>query len=370
MKQLLYFSILAIFGLIATSCQPNGLVVEGQINNAANMRVFFDEVRLGKATNIIDKADLDADGNFSFTFEEGITPGIYNLRIGAKRLALVLDGSESTVRVDGDLNTLDRFEATLSGTPQSQTIATVMQGLMNRQYKLADIKNFVDTVANAHLGAFVAYTALGPNTSGIDIQQKALEKLQRAAPDTEATLAYAQHISTLQQRAAVQTRQTGPISVGMAAPEIKLPSPDGEEYSLADLRGNIVLLDFWASWCGPCRRENPAVVEVYNRYKSQGFTVYSVSLDGLDTRSKARYQPQDLPKALEGQKQRWINAINQDGLTWPYHVSDLQKWESTAGRAYGVSSIPRTFLIDREGNVAAVNLRGAAAIENALKQLL
>jgi len=358
-------------GLILCSCQPSGLVVDGQISNAANLQVFLDEVRLSKASTPLEKTTVDTDGHFQLEFPEGLPAGIYNLRIGAKRINLVFDGEESHVSITGDLNTIDRYQVQVSGSPSTEAAVKLMQGLFQRSFKIEDIANFVDTVQNPHLAAFAAYNALGPNVEkkALDIHEQALTKLSAAAPDAAATQAYAQHLDNLRQEAARQARQAGPIAVGMEAPDIKLPSPDGTEYSLSDLRGQVVLLDFWASWCGPCRRENPNVVRIYNRYKDQGFTVFSVSLDGLDTRSKARLQPEDIPRALEGQKQRWINAIKQDQLSWKYHVSDLKKWESEAGQLYGVRSIPRTFLIDREGKIAAINVRGEA-LEPAIKELL
>lgn len=127
--------------------------------------------------------------------------------------------------------------------------------------------------------------------------------------------------------------------IGAEAPEISLPNPEGDTLNLTDLRGKVVLIDFWASWCGPCRRENPRVKALYEEYKDQGFEILGVSLDR--------------------DKNRWVQAIEQDGLTW-YHVSDLKYWQSQAARTYGVSSIPHTVLVDREGNIAAKKLRGRA----------
>ncbi|MEM1359245.1 MAG: TlpA disulfide reductase family protein, partial [Bacteroidota bacterium] len=260
--------------------------------------------------------------------------------------------------------TIQNYQFEVAGSGDSKALVNMIQGLIRREYKPDDIKTFIDTVGNPHLGAFVAYTALSSAPQLIDIQKAAAEKLATAYPDSEASAAYMNYVAT-------QQRSLGPVSVGATAPDIKMPNPDGKEYALSDLQGKVVLLDFWASWCGPCRRENPAVVDVCNRYKDQGFTVFSVSLDGLDTRSKARFSNQDdINRAMEGQKQRWVNAIAQDKLAWPYHVSDLQKWESAASRLYGVTSIPRTFLIGRDGKVAAMNLRGARQIEEALKQAL
>ncbi len=140
-----------------------------------------------------------------------------------------------------------------------------------------------------------------------------------------------------------------PPSVGDVAPNISLKNPNGETMELADLKGKVVLLDFWASWCGPCRRENPNVVRAYNAYKEKGFTVFSVSLDN--------------------NKDKWLGAIKKDGLVWENHVSDLKGWKSAGAKKYGVRGIPATFLIDDEGVIRAVNVRGAK-LEKELDKLL
>lgn len=133
------------------------------------------------------------------------------------------------------------------------------------------------------------------------------------------------------------------------APEIEKRAPDGSIKKLTDLRGKYVLIDFWASWCGPCRMENPNVVRVYNQYKDKGFDIFSVSLD------------QD--------KGRWTKAIEADGLIWENHVSDLQGWQSDVVRQYNFNGIPHTVLIDPEGKIVATNLRGPS-LEKKLKELL
>ncbi len=131
----------------------------------------------------------------------------------------------------------------------------------------------------------------------------------------------------------------GSPKVGDLPPDIKLKDTNGKELSLHSLKGKVVLLDFWASWCGPCRKENPNVVGAYNKFKDKGFTVFSVSLDS--------------------NKDQWIAAIKKDGLLWENHVSDLKGWNSDAAKLYGVRGIPAAFLLDKTGKIVGTNLRGA-----------
>jgi thiol-disulfide isomerase/thioredoxin len=134
----------------------------------------------------------------------------------------------------------------------------------------------------------------------------------------------------------------------ITAPEIALKTPNGSELKLSDLRGKVVLIDFWASWCGPCRQENPNVVRLFKKFKNKGFTVFSVSLD------------EDI--------EAWKSAIAKDGLIWPNHVSDLKGWKTPLVSSYGFEAIPFTVLINQDGKVIGTNLRGTD-LEQKLEEL-
>lgn len=146
----------------------------------------------------------------------------------------------------------------------------------------------------------------------------------------------------------IDSRLRSVLTAGMEAPDIVMTDRDGNTRRLSDLRGKVVLIDFWASWCRPCRMENPNVVRLYQQFHDKGFEIFSVSLDN--------------------NREAWLKAIVDDHLDWPNHVSDLHGWSSAGGRLYGIQSIPATVLVDKEGKILARNLRGKE-LENKLQEI-
>ncbi len=194
------------------------------------------------------------------------------------------------------------------------------------------------------------------NPDNLRILKNVLSNYQRRYKDSPITKSMADQVFQIESAyqeflvaAKPESNNTKTISNKMKVPEIALKNPSGKVLKLSSLLGKVVLIDFWASWCGPCRKESPSMVRIYQKFKNKNFEIFSVSLDE--------------------DKEAWTSAITQDQLGWKYHVSELKGWQSSVVQLYGFNSIPHTVLIDTEGNLVQVGLRGAA-LESKINELI
>jgi peroxiredoxin len=258
---------------------------------------------------------------------------------GKKTQPLVLEISGSASNKDFTLFTKTFIPLAQQLNSVGNTINSSMPGpqrdsLMNiytatQQNVQNGIDQFVKEKGKSTVAAFVLNATYDFNPD-ISILEKRFNQLDPSVRRSDAGKLLYQFIAD---------KKVG--AIGTEAMDFTQPDTTGTPVSLSSFRGKYVLVDFWASWCGPCRNENPNVVENFNKFKAKNFTVLGVSLD------------------RPGQKDRWKNAINEDGLTWN-HVSDLQFWDNAAAKLYHIQSIPQNILVDPEGKIVAKNLRGPA----------
>ncbi len=369
----LFFSSLAAIAVFqgcesGAASNQKGTVIKGTIQNAGDLQLFLDILNYDNSNTVIAKAGIDNSGNFEIPLEEGIDKGIYRMRIGVKKAFFMFDGTEKNITIEGDLEGFERYTFKLDGSPAASDLSAIL----NKQATGGlDEKGMIDYIKSSKYplsASFIYLRAFPNNPDQLPLAKEVAQTLTASDPGSKYAQDFQKMIDAMEANIAV-LKANQAIQVGLPAPDIKLESPDGKTFALSDLKGKIVLLDFWASWCGPCRKANPHLVATYNKYKNKGFTVYSVSLDGINPRIRARLNSeQEIDQQMKQAKQRWVDAIEKDGLVWDSHVSDLQHWNSPAAKIYGVRSIPQTFLIDRDGTIAAINPR--YNLEEAILKLL
>ncbi len=362
----------------------NKTVIKGTIDGGASKTIYFENF-VNNQPNKVDSATIGTDGSYAIYTNHPVTD-FYRISLSNEDFAvLILDSTQTkevavnatagnmlrSYEVEGssDSKVLKQFyiqadqfaslkdsmqtlfnNMPLEPTPERDSLIAYFQQRQAEFYQYN--KNFIDQ----NVGSPACLSAL----SHLNIQQD-FDYFKKVQESLKAKMGHSIYVNQLtaqvkmveqqmeQQRlmAEQQAAMDKKLAVGTVAPEIKMADPNGNEVALSSLRGKTVLIDFWASWCKPCRAESPNLVRVYNQYRTKGFEIYSVSLD----------RTQD----------RWVQAIEQDGLAWT-HVSDLGFWNSAAAQLYGVRSIPFTVLIDEEGKIIAKNLRGAA-LEEKLKEI-
>lgn len=362
--------LLTIFVCAQTSAQKSTL--HGRILGLANTEgLVVYRVTEKNTTETIDTIKVKNNGNYNITVECA-KPTMFFLTISEKTDSPVIHAMllpQEKVELDMEYNT-SHNSITITSTKGSDNLSVyksfnnIIHGSLDelkaidneyvqpsttdaRKRELADkfqeiqtsqyqqIKTLLENNTSVLVSAFLVTYFDNDFSNSIKLYESIRNGLIKKYPDNN----FVKHIDE---------RLSQNIGIGSIAPEIVMSNPDGKTCKLSDLRGKIVLIDFWASWCAPCRAENPNVVRLYKKYNEKGFDVFSISLDK--------------------NKDQWTNAILKDGLIWPNHVSELKGWTSSAGKRYGVNSIPHTLLIDQEGRIIAKNLRGKE-LENKLKEL-
>ena len=367
---------LPIILLLTMSCSSKNETISGKFSDAEGQMIYLEELT-PTAVVVKDSVKLNNDGAFGFNITVEV-PKFFRIRESKNNFFNIILSPEEKVSVTGKLPELP-FTYTIEGSEESMELHALNKFLLdlykendslNRELQMHQMQqnqeafiatsqqqatlidrqsDFIRSFITKNTGKLVslaAVTNLKPDED-LSYYLKVADGLKETLPNSEYYTNFNAKVSEFKARMDEIEAQNKKLGIGAQAPDITLSTPEGKLLSLSSLKGKVVLIDFWASWCRPCRAENPNVVKLYNKYKSKGFDVLGVSLDKS--------------------KDSWIQAIKQDGLSWN-HISDLGHWQSSVVPLYNIEGIPQTYLVDKEGVIIGKNLRGEE-LESKLAEL-
>ncbi|MCD6202643.1 MAG: AhpC/TSA family protein [Bacteroidales bacterium] len=388
MKMISKLWILALTGVMLVSCSnKKEFRIEGSLQNGAGKKVQVRTLFMNKWAPA-DSAEVDKKDHFVLSSELE-QPTFALLQTLQNHFITLIVKPGDRITVNADYENIEN-EHSIKGSEDTQLFEDFLTHLrenakklnkLKRIYRdsvksprfndiLADLnsrsgeilkdqkeyaKKFVEEHLNSLASMLVLYQQISPGRYILDPVEDfhyyvmVDSALNAEYPKADPVIAFHAQMTGLRERRQEQDMVNRMLGIGKVPPDIVLPTPDGDTLQLSSLRGRVVLLDFWASWCGPCRRENPNLVNDYNRFHRKGFDIFQVSLDRT--------------------KEAWLNGIKQDHLEQWHHVSDLGYWQSSVVKLYHIQGIPTNYLLDKNGKIIAKNLRGQA-LSQKLEEIL
>ena len=375
MNKKLFLYLLA--AMVIAGCKSNTVQISGTLlNPVSGEYIFLDELKTNELTTV-DSMKVSDDGTFNFKMEAKL-PAFYLLKINENNFLTMLVEPGERILINAHNDSLN-YPISVSGSKGTESMAEYNITLRKTINKLTGLNNIymqnvdspqlpaviesLDSMAQTYLNEINSYTKtyidenLTSLVSLVALYQQVAPNVYVLNPsrdlkyfvkvDSSMSILYPEYEPVTSLHEQVQELVAGikgetviaPASgEGTEAPEISLPTPDGDTIKLSSTRGSVVLLDFWAAWCVPCRQESPNLVKAYNLYHKKGFQIYQVSLDKT--------------------KEAWMKGIQDDKLENWIHVSDIKYWNSVVVPLYKIESIPYNFLLDKEGRIIASTLRG------------